>query len=150
MIVAPELASAKPYLIRAMYEWCCEQGLTPYVSVFVDEQVKVPQEFVRDSEITLNVGMDATSNLMIGNESLEFKARFSGVPRQVVVPVTHVMAIYGRESGQGMAFPISDMEQVQKAPNEGIMLATKPIPQKLAATPDMKKEKIKPALKRVK
>jgi Stringent starvation protein B len=59
MIVAPELASAKPYLLRAMYEWCCEQGLTPYMAVFVDEQVKVPQEFVRDNEITLNVGMDA-------------------------------------------------------------------------------------------
>ncbi len=149
MIVAPELASAKPYLLRAMYEWCCEQGLTPYVAVFVDEQVKVPQEFVRDNEITLNVGMDATNNLIIGNDSLEFKARFSGVPRQVVVPVTHIMAIYGRENGQGMAFPISDIEQPE-ASASGITVATKPISKKLSVTPSIKKEKIKPALRRVK
>jgi stringent starvation protein B len=149
MIVAPELASAKPYLLRAMYEWCGVQGLTPYVAVFVDEQVKVPQEFVRDNEITLNVGMDATSNLMISNESLEFKARFAGVPRQVVVPVTHIMAIYGRENGQGMAFPISDPDHVPP-PTADIPLATQPIAKKLAATPAMKKEKIKPALRRIK
>jgi stringent starvation protein B len=108
MLVAPEIASAKPYLIRAMYEWCGDQGLTPFVTVFVDEQTIVPMEFVKDGTITLNIGADATGGLLIGSETLEFKARFSGVPRQIVVPLTHVMAIYGRENGQGMAFPISD------------------------------------------
>jgi len=148
MLVAPELASAKPYLLRAMYEWCCEQGLTPYVAVFVDEQVRVPQEFVRDNEITLNVGMDATNNLIIGNDSLEFKARFSGVPRQVFVPMTHILAIYGRENGQGMAFPISD---IKHPPAKEIKAATDLISKKMAVTSsDIKKEKITPILKRVK
>ncbi len=149
MIVAPELASAKPYLLRAMFEWCAEQGLTPYVSVFVDEQVKVPMEYVREGSITLNIGMDATNSLLIDNESLQFKARFGGVPRQVVVPVTHIMAIYGRENGQGMAFPISDpnpMQQAASADSIPMMMT----PAKLAATPVMKKEKTKPALRRVK
>jgi stringent starvation protein B len=149
MIVAPELASAKPYLLRAMYEWCGEQGLTPYVSVFVDEHVRVPMEYVREGSITLNIGMDATNSLLINNDSLQFKARFGGVPRQVVVPVTHIMAIYGRENGQGMAFPISDPNPMQQAaPVDG--LSVMPTPAKLAATPVMKKEKAKPALKRVK
>jgi stringent starvation protein B len=149
MIVAPELASAKPYLLRAMYEWCGEQGLTPYASVYVDEHVQVPKEFVKDGAITLNIGMDATNGLLINNETLEFKARFGGVPRQVVVPITHIMAIYGRENGQGMAFPISDPDQASPATAD-ISIATRPIPAKLAATPAMKKEKAKPTLKRVK
>ena len=149
MIVAPELASAKPYLLRAMYEWCGEQGLTPYAAVYVDEQVQVPKEFVKDGSITLNIGMDATNGLLINNETLSFKARFGGVPRQVVVPITHIMAIYGRENGQGMAFPITDSEQTSSATPD-IDLTTRPIPAKLAATPVIKKEKIKPTLKRVK
>ena len=149
MIIAPELASAKPYLLRAMYEWCGEQGLTPYVSVYVDEQVQVPKEFVKDGIITLNIGMDATNGLLINNETLAFKARFGGVPRQVLVPITHIMAIYGRENGQGMAFPISDPEQASPSMPD-IDLTNRPIPAKLAATPAIKKEKIKPTLKRVK
>jgi stringent starvation protein B len=147
MIVAPEIASAKPYLLRAMYEWCSEQGLTPYVTVFVDEQVSVPMEYVRDGSITLNIGMDATNSLSINNESLQFKARFGGVPRQVVVPVTHIMAIYGRENGQGMAFPISDPSSVQPSVDT---MSPAAMPAKLAATPEMKSLKAKPALKRVK
>jgi stringent starvation protein B len=147
MIVAPELASAKPYLLRAMYEWCGEQGLTPYVSVFVDEDVRVPMEFVRDGAITLNIGPEATNNLLINNESLQFKARFGGVPRQVNVPITHIMAIYGRENGQGMAFPISDPNPIEQSADAMPMM---PTPAKLAATPEMKKVKAKPALKRVK
>ncbi len=140
MIVAPELASAKPYLLRAMYEWCSSQGLTPYASVFVDGSVQVPMEFVKDNAITLNIGADATGSLLIGSETLEFKARFGGVPRHIVVPITHIMAIYGRENGQGMAFPITDFE---------------PTPQTLEVLPEIeaarvKKEVIKPTLTRVK
>lgn len=111
MIIAPEIPSAKPYLLRAMYEWCCEQGLTPHVSVFVDHLVNVPTQFVKDHEITLNIGPDATGDLVVGNELIEFKARFGGVARQISVPITHVMAIYGRENGQGMAFPVLDVEE---------------------------------------
>jgi stringent starvation protein B len=149
MIVSPELATAKPYLLRAMYEWCCDQGLTPYVSVFVDEHVQVPMEFVRKNEITLNVGMDATNSLLINNDTLEFKARFGGIPRHVMVPVTHVMAIYGRENGQGMAFPITDPSQL-KAQDVGVATLPMSTPPKLSATPTLKKEKTKPTLTIVK
>ncbi len=145
MITAPELPSAKPYLLRAMYEWCCEQGMTPYVSVFVDDQVQVPMDFVRNGEITLNVGMDATNNLLMNNETLEFQARFGGTPRQVMVPITHVMAIYGRESGQGMAFPISDPSQLKQTQAAALEI---PIttPPKLTDTASIQKEKTRPKL----
>ena len=97
--------STRPYLIRALHEWCTENGFTPYVAVFVDSSVRVPGEYVKNNEIVLNVGFDATSGLKLGNEFIEFKARFGGSSRDIAVPVTHVIAIYARENGQGMAFP---------------------------------------------
>ncbi len=107
MINAAETSSTRPYLIRAIYEWCTDNGLTPYVAVAVDGSVQVPREFVRDNEIVLNVSLDATSALKLGNEFIEFKARFSGTPREIMVPVERVMAIYAKESGQGMSFPLA-------------------------------------------
>ncbi|MDH5204170.1 MAG: ClpXP protease specificity-enhancing factor [Hylemonella sp.] len=104
--------STRPYLIRAMYEWCTDNGYTPYVAVQVDDSVQVPVEYVKDGEIVLNVSMDATSSLKLGNEFVEFRARFAGVARDIVVPVNRVMAIYARENGQGMAFPPEDQPQV--------------------------------------
>ena len=98
--------STRPYLIRALHDWCTDNGFTPYVAVFVDASVQVPQEYVKNNEIVLNVGFEATSGLKLGNEFIEFKARFGGVAREIVVPVDHVVAIYARENGQGMAFPI--------------------------------------------
>ena len=103
---ALESASTRPYLIRALYEWCADNALTPYVAVFVDDSVQVPREFVQNGEIVLNVSVDATSGLKIGNEFIEFRARFGGVPREIIVPIDRVMAIYARENGQGMAFPL--------------------------------------------
>jgi stringent starvation protein B len=97
--------STRPYLIRAIYEWCTDNGWTPYVAVLVDDTVQVPREYVKNGEIVLNVSIDATSGLQLGNEFIEFKARFAGAPREIIVPVGRVVAIYGRESGQGMAFP---------------------------------------------
>lgn len=97
--------STRPYLIRALHEWCTDCGFSPYMAIFVDGSVQVPQEFVKDNEIVLNVSYDATSGLELGNEYISFKARFGGVPRQVMVPVTHVLAIYAKENGQGMGFP---------------------------------------------
>ena len=108
MISATELPSTRPYLIRALYEWCSENGFTPYVAVKVDNSVQVPREYVQGGEIVLNVSMDATSSLKLGNEFIEFKARFGGKPRDIMVPIHRVMAIYARENGQGMAFPVSD------------------------------------------
>ena len=97
--------STRPYLIRALHDWCTDNGFTPYVAVFVDSRVQVPREYVKNGEIVLNIGFEATSSLKLGNEAIEFKARFGGSPREIVVPVSHVIAIYARENGQGMAFP---------------------------------------------
>jgi stringent starvation protein B len=98
--------STKPYLLRAIYEWCTDAGFTPYVAVAVDETVRVPVEFVKNGEIVLNVSALATNRLKIGNEAVEFQARFGGVPRDVHVPIDRVIAIYARENGQGMAFDV--------------------------------------------
>ncbi len=105
MIEAPDSSSTRPYLIRALYEWCTDNGFTPYISVAVDDSVQVPREHVKDGEIVLNVSFDATSSLKLGNEFIEFKARFAGTPRDIMVPLSQVMAIFARENGQGMAFP---------------------------------------------
>jgi stringent starvation protein B len=99
-------SSTRPYLIRALHDWCTDNGFTPYLAVFVDGSVRVPNEYVKNNEIVLNVGFEATSGLKLGNEAIEFKARFGGVAREIVVPVDHVVAIYARENGQGMAFPM--------------------------------------------
>jgi len=106
--IAPATAgtSTRPYLIRALHDWCTDNGFTPYIAVFVDEQVRVPKEYVKNGEIVLNVGFEATSALKLGNEAIEFKARFGGSSREISVPIDHVIAIYARENGQGMAFPM--------------------------------------------
>src|SRR5512134_2224887 len=96
--------STKPYLIRAIHEWCTDSGLTPYIAVLADEQVQVPREFVKNGEIVLNISPLATNRLSLGNEFIEFQARFGGVAREVSVPIEKVIAIYARENGQGMAF----------------------------------------------
>jgi len=107
MLNAPDASSTRPYLLRALHEWCTDNGYTPYVAVVVDETVQVPLEYVKNGEIVLNVSYDATSGMKLGNDFIEFKARFGGVPRDIIVPVSRVMAIYARENGQGMSFPMS-------------------------------------------
>ena len=102
---AQESTTTRPYLIRALHEWCTDNGLTPYLAVRVDDSVQVPREYVKDGEIVLNVGIDATNALQLGNDYIEFTARFGGKPRDIMVPVGRVIAIYARENGQGMAFP---------------------------------------------
>ncbi|MFM9916008.1 MAG: ClpXP protease specificity-enhancing factor [Rhizobacter sp.] len=105
--IAPLTAgtSTRPYLIRALHDWCTDNGFTPYIAVQVDALVQVPLEYVKNNEIVLNVGFEATTGLQLGNDAIEFKARFGGVSRNIVVPIDHVIAIYARENGQGMAFP---------------------------------------------
>lgn len=117
MIDSSSSTSTRPYLIRALYEWCTDNGYTPYVAVRVDGTVRVPPEFVKDGEIVLNISFDATSSLKLGNEFIEFKARFAGTPREILVPIPNVMAIYARENGQGMAFPA-----IQPVVNDGSAL----------------------------
>ncbi|MEO8839799.1 MAG: ClpXP protease specificity-enhancing factor [Herbaspirillum sp.] len=96
--------STKPYLLRAIYEWCTDNGYTPYIAAVVDANTRVPTQFVQNGEIVLNISFEATSGLKLENESIRFNARFGGVARDILVPVDNVIAIYARENGQGMAF----------------------------------------------
>jgi len=98
------MASTKPYLIRAIHEWCVDEGFTPYLAVQVDALTRVPLQFVQDGQIVLNMSPDATHLLLIGNEEITFQTRFNGASFPVSVPVEAVLAIYARENGQGMAF----------------------------------------------
>ena len=101
----PEV-STKPYFIRAIYEWCSDCGFTPYLSVKVDDRTRVPVEFVKNGEIVLNVSLNATRNLTINNELVQFSARFNGVSREVTIPVDRVQGIFARENGQGAFFTV--------------------------------------------
>ena len=103
--------STRPYLIRAIYEWCVDSGLTPYLAVRVDAHTEVPQAFVRDGEIVLNLGAGAVRNLEMGNEMITCNGRFGGVPFDVMVPVTAVIGIFAKENGQGLVFQGSDPQQ---------------------------------------
>ena len=150
MISTTELPSTRPYLIRALYDWCSENGFTPYVAVKVDASVQVPREYVQGGEIVLNVSMDATSSLKLGNDFIEFKARFGGKPREIMVPIHRVMAIYARENGQGMAFPVSDepaepavLSVVDPADSDPPEAEDAPPPPSTSGSP-------RPALKRIK
>ena len=98
--------STKPYLLRALYEWSVDNGYTPHLAVKVDSRSQVPSEYVRNGEITLNVAPSAVHKLQMGNELIEFSARFAGVARQISVPVARVYALYARETGQGMTFEV--------------------------------------------
>lgn len=105
------MTTTKPYLIRAIHEWCTDQGFTPYLQVVVDVTTRVPREYVRDGQIVLNVGHDATQHLLMGNEEITFQARFNGAAFPISVPVSAVAAIYARENGQGMAFETAPVEE---------------------------------------
>ena len=123
--------STKPYLIRAIHEWCSDSGLTPYISVLVDAETRVPVEHVKNGEIVLNLSYDATHRLTIGNERIQFAARFGGVSRECSVPVGAVTGIFAKENGQGMMF--------SREPAEG-QAAPEPTPP--ASTPNGGKPKL--------
>lgn len=101
------MVSTKPYFVRAIFEWCVDQGFTPYITVVAGPRTRVPREYVRDGQIVLNVGPDATNQLLMGNEEITFQARFNGVAFPVVVPIDAVAAVYAKENGQGMAFEVA-------------------------------------------
>lgn len=96
--------SQQPYFLRALYEWCVDSGHTPYLTVRVDQQTRVPQAFVKDGQIVLNVGPSAVRNIHMDNDWVTFSARFGGMSHSIEVPVGNVVAIYARETGEGMAF----------------------------------------------
>ncbi len=111
--------STKPYLVRALHEWCSDSNFTPYLSVKVDAATRVPQEYVKDGEIVLNVSYDAVHKLTIGNDAIQFAARFNGVSRECSIPMSAVAGIFARENGQGMFFPPEAAEP--EAGREGTM-----------------------------
>jgi stringent starvation protein B len=155
MSVTEPVPSTRPYLIRALHEWCSDNGFTPYLAVQVDGSVQVPMEFVKNGEIVLNVSMDATSGLRLGNDYIEFKARFGGVAREILVPVTHVVAIYARENGQGMAFPPptpAAAAQVSTAPVDkaGLRGVEEGSPDEPSPDPGAPRAGGRPQLKRIK
>lgn len=113
------MTSSKPYLIRAIYEWIVDNNLTPYIAV--DTSVPgtvVPQEYIQDERIVLDISQAATSNLIISNDSLEFKARFGGISRNIYIPTSAVLIIYAQENDQGMAFPPEEFEEQDEYGNE--------------------------------
>jgi stringent starvation protein B len=108
----------KPYLLRALYEWCVDNGYTPHLAVKVDARARVPSEYVRNGEITLNISPTAVHKLQMGNELVEFSARFAGVARQISVPVAAVFALYARETGHGMTFEVEAAKPAPQAAAE--------------------------------
>jgi stringent starvation protein B len=134
--------STKPYLLRAIYEWCTDSGYTPYLAVKVDAATTVPMEYVKKGEIILNISYGATSGLKMDNDAITFRARFNGVSRELYIPVQNVLAIYANENGQGMAFDVSttaaDMAPPASAPASSTSAETAPAaaaPAGLSAVP---------------
>ncbi|MDF0605468.1 ClpXP protease specificity-enhancing factor [Neisseriaceae bacterium TC5R-5] len=103
--------STKPYMVRALHEWCTDNGLTPHIVVWVNEQADVPHEYVKNNEIVLNIDLRATKNLQIANDWLSFSARFGGVSRDLWVPIGNIISIFARETGEGMGFEVELVEQ---------------------------------------
>ena len=129
----PEL-STKPYLIRAIYEWCADSSFTPYLNVKVDQNTRVPLEYVKNGEIVLSMSQQATRNLTIGNEFIQFSARFNGVSREITVPIYAVQSVFARENGRGVFF------HAESAPEQATTQAPVQAP-----TPTLQSVSTKPA-----
>jgi stringent starvation protein B len=121
--------STRPYLIRAIYEWCVDSGLTPYLAVRVDEHTEVPRSHVKDGEIVLNLSADAVRNLQMGNEMITCTGRFSGVPFDLMVPVVATIGIFAKETGQGLVFQSEDPQHPPPGSSSGDG-GSKPVPHK--------------------
>lgn len=138
-----ELLSTKPYLVRAIHEWCIDNGLTPHLLVAVNSQTRVPIAYVKDGEIVLNLNYTATKDLQIGADAVTFSARFSGVSNNLYVPMSAVRGIYARENGQGMFFEIDPVEEAggeesALMPESATDVAEKDKKQSLAKKPSLK------------
>jgi stringent starvation protein B len=127
--------STKPYLIRAIYEWCVDCGYTPYISVVVSEACRVPMEYVKNNEIVLNVSPSATRNIKIDNDRLHFSARFNGVSREVSVPIGAIAGIFARENSEGLLF------KVETESPEPQITATEPAAEDKSKTPATTRER---------
>jgi stringent starvation protein B len=142
----------KPYLLRSLFEWCVDNGYTPHLAVRVDSRTQVPNEYVKNGEITLNISPSAVHKLQLGNELIEFSARFGGVARQISVPVSNVYALYARETGHGMTFDVEGPKPVLQAVAEAEPAPSKPL-LPATTTPEPPKKPSgggKPTLRRIK
>ena len=130
---APSMSSHRPYLLRALNEWIADNGMTPHLLVDATRPgVQVPQQAVSDGKVVLNIAERAVARLLIDNETVSFTARFGGVSHPVVVPIAAVLAIYARETGQGMALP----EDVSASgPQEEVAVSEEPPPDDSTPTP---------------
>ena len=114
---APPMTSNRPYLLRAIYDWITDNQLTPYVLVDATvEGVRVPPQVIKNGQVVLNLAMRAVANLELGNDYINFQARFSGVSQAIRIPVQAVLALYAQENGQGMMFPAEDGDAPPPAP----------------------------------
>ena len=116
------MTSQKPYLIRAIYEWCEDNGFLPYLATLVDEKTTVPDEYVEDNKIVLNIAYKSTKDLLIDNEWVTFKATFGGVIRDIAIPIGNVLAIFAKENGQGMQFQVETMPHEEEKNSGGLKL----------------------------
>jgi stringent starvation protein B len=148
--------ATKPYLLRALFEWCVDNGYTPHIAVRVDSRTQVPAEYVKGGEITLNISPNAVHKLQMGNETVEFSARFGGVARQISLPIANVYALYARETGHGMTFDTDGAKPSVQAKGgaEAVPTTSTKPPTALPAptSPDPKKPTGggKPTLRRIK
>jgi stringent starvation protein B len=144
----------KPYLLRALFEWCVDNGYTPHLAVKVESRSQVPAEYVKNGEITLNISPNAVHKLQLGNELIEFSARFGGVARQISVPVASVYALYARETGHGMTFDVDGskpaLQAVAEAEPSVPAKPTAALPAPATPIPPNKPGGGKPTLRRIK
>ena len=144
----------KPYVLRALFEWCVDNGYTPHLAVKVDSRAQVPPEYVKGGEITLNISPNAVHKLQMGNELIEFSARFGGVARQISVPEPNVYALYARETGHGMTFDVEGAKPSVQAKGEAEpAVPSKPpaaLPAPTSPEPPKKPSGGKPTLRRIK
>ena len=137
------LPSTKPYLVRALYDWCVDHQFTPFIAVAVDQRTVVPKEYVLDGKITLNISAAATNRLVIDNDGISFVARFGGVARDLSIPIARVTAIYARENGTGMAFEVeAEAEANTGAPEtDSGVIPSSPQPPESGARPKLQRVK---------
>jgi stringent starvation protein B len=138
-----EITSTKPYLIRALHEWCVDNGMTPHLLVAVDAQTRVPMAYVKDGEIVLNLNYAATKDLQIGNDAVTFSARFGGVSQNLYVPTSAVRGIFARENGQGMFFQPEPDTEAEAAKVESAEIETPAVEDKSKKPATAKKPSLK-------
>ena len=116
-------ASTKPYLVRAIYEWCVAEQYTPYLLVKIDQNTLAPRAFIKDGKILLNLSPESIKDLLMGDEAITFTARFNGTPENLYLPISAVEGIYAKENGEGLFFEVKEDQEIEsketkKLPNK--------------------------------